>query len=163
MHTLRQSYHTRICLDHFICTEKAIKFITGLEKLCQRSNLKVSQLCSQKVLIEWTAFIQGFPNQWPLKVLYRIACHQFIHTFRHRQRCQPRKATASLLGVRVRCRAQGHLDTKRGAEQATIQPTPPPEPHAGPVKTSLRKTSANCPHLPRTHLHMHQRGAVTER
>jgi hypothetical protein len=80
MHTLRQSYHTRICLDHFICTEKAIKFITGLEKLCQRSNLKVSQLCSQKVLIEWTAFIQGFPNQWPLKIHAHIQTPTAVST-----------------------------------------------------------------------------------
>ena len=35
-----------------------------------------------------------------------------IHTFTHRRRCQPCKTTASSSGaVRVRCLAQGHLDT----------------------------------------------------
>ena len=38
--------------------------------------------------------------------------HPFIHTFTHRPRSQPRKATASSSGaVKVRCLAQGHLDT----------------------------------------------------
>ena len=42
--------------------------------------------------------------------------HPFImHTFTHRRRCQPRRATASWSGaVRVRCLAQGHLDTQLG-------------------------------------------------
>ena len=39
--------------------------------------------------------------------------HPFIHTFTHRRRSQPRKTTASSSGaVRVRCLAQGHLDTR---------------------------------------------------
>jgi len=39
--------------------------------------------------------------------------HPFIHTFTHRRRCQPCKATASWSGaVKVRwCLAQGHLHT----------------------------------------------------
>ena len=41
--------------------------------------------------------------------------HPFVHIFTNHQRCQQRKVTASSPGaVRVRCLAQGHLDTKLG-------------------------------------------------
>ena len=50
------------------------------------------------------------------------ATGSFIHTFTHRRRCQPRKATASPSGaVRVRRLAQGHLDTRLG-EEPGIEP-----------------------------------------
>ena len=59
-----------------------------------------------------------------------------IHPFTHRQRSQPRSETASSTGaVRLRCLAQGHLDTLGGAGDrtsnlpVTSQPAPPPEPH----------------------------------
>ena len=41
--------------------------------------------------------------------------HPFMHTFTHRWRSQPCNATASSPGaVRVRCFAQGHLNTRLG-------------------------------------------------
>ena len=54
---------------------------------------------------------------------------RFLHTFTHQRRCQPCKATASSSGaVRVRCLAQGHLDTRRGwAGDWTSKPALPPE------------------------------------
>ena len=63
-----------------------------------------------------------------------------MHTFTHRRLSQPRAATASSSGaVRVRCLAQGHLDSQLGAAgdrtnnlPVTGQPTLPPEPHAAP-------------------------------
>ena len=43
-----------------------------------------------------------------------------MHTFTHRRRSQPRKATASSSGsARIRCLAQGHLDTLGGAGERT--------------------------------------------
>ena len=63
---------------------------------------------------KWTAFKQRFSNQWPLKAPLESLpdIHPFMHTFTHRQRCQPRRATASSSGaVRVRCLLQGHPDT----------------------------------------------------
>ena len=73
----------------------------------------------------------------------KIAQHSPIHGFTKRRRCQPCKATARSPGaVRVRCLAQGHLDTQLGGagielatfqvDLVTSQPTLPPEPHAGP-------------------------------
>ena len=70
-----------------------------------------------------------------LTILLHI--HTFIHTFTHRRRCQPCRATASSSGaVRVRCHAQGYIDTQlgRAGEQTsnlpvTSQPALPPEPH----------------------------------
>ena len=67
--------------------------------------------------------------------------HPFSHKFTQRRRSQPRKDTASsLVAVRVRCLAQGHLNTvgRAGGDQTfklpvTSQPTLPPEPHAAPT------------------------------
>ena len=63
-----------------------------------------------------------------------------IHPFTHRRRSQPSKATSSLAGaVRVRCLAQGQLDTRLGAASdqtsnlpVTSQAALSPEPHAAP-------------------------------
>ena len=59
----------------------------------------------------------------------------FMHTFTHRRRCQPCKATASSLrAVRVRCVAQGPVDTRAGDRTiklpVTRRPALPPERHA---------------------------------
>ena len=71
--------------------------------------------------------------------------HPFMHTFTHRQRRQPRKATASSSGaVKLRCLAQGHLDTLGGAGDRTSNlpvtnpPALPPE-----LNVCIRKTSIN--------------------
>ena len=49
--------------------------------------------------------------------------HPFIHTFTHQQWCQPCKAPASSSGaVRVRCLANGHLDTPRWSQGLNQQP-----------------------------------------
>ena len=46
----------------------------------------------------------------------------FIHSFAHRRRCQPSRATASSSGaVRVRCLPQGHLDTQLGGAGGSNQ------------------------------------------
>ena len=61
---------------------------------------------------KWPVFIYRFSNHWPPKVLYNIASHSPLT---HRRRSQPCKATASSSGaVRVRCLAQGHLNTQLG-------------------------------------------------
>ena len=54
----------------------------------------------------------------------------FMHTFTHRRRCQPYKATAGSSGVvRVRCLTQRHLDTRTSNLPVTSQPAVPPQPH----------------------------------
>ena len=63
--------------------------------------------------------------------------HPFIHTFTHRRRSRPCKATASSPGaVRVRRLAQGHLAHSvrdwTSSLSVSSQPAPPPEPHAAP-------------------------------
>ena len=70
--------------------------------------------------------------------------HLFMNTITRRWRRQPRRA------VRVRCLAQGHLDTRwRGAGYrtsnlpVTSQPALPPEPHAAhhhPCSKSFKKS-----------------------
>jgi hypothetical protein len=41
--------------------------------------------------------------------------HRLIHTLTHRRQSRPRKATASSSGaVRVKCLAQGHVNTQLG-------------------------------------------------
>ena len=62
---------------------------------------------------KWTEFIQRFSNLWPLKALLPNI-PPFMHTFKHRRRCQPWRAKASSSGaVRVRRLAQGHLDAQQ--------------------------------------------------
>jgi hypothetical protein len=71
--------------------------------------------------------------------------HPFTHTFTHRRRSLPRRATASSSGaVRVRRLAQGHLDTQLGGAgdrtsnlPVTGQPAVPPEPHVANISTPL--------------------------
>ena len=68
-----------------------------------------------------------------------------MHTFAHRRRSQPRKATISTSGaVRARRLAQGHLDTQSGGagdrkrnHPVTGQTALPPEPHASSVNMSI--------------------------
>jgi hypothetical protein len=81
---------------------------------------------------KWTAFIQRFSNQCPA-LYYLTFTHSCTHS--HRRRCQPCEATASLSrAVRVRCLAQGHLDTQLGGAGdqtsnllVTSQPALPPD------------------------------------
>ena len=88
-------------------------------------------------------------------VLIPPSIHPFMHTFTHRRRCQPCKATASSSGaVRVRCLAQGHLDTLLGGARdqtsnlpVTSQRALPPEPHAALVQgLCVRRLIGCCPH-----------------
>ena len=62
----------------------------------------------------------------------------FTHSFTHRWRCQPCKEIASSSGaVRVRCLAQGHLDTRAGDRTSNLPGfRPTPEPHAAPASSS---------------------------
>ena len=87
--------------------------------------------------------------------------HPFMHTFTHRRRRQPCKAIASWSGaVRVRCLAQGHLDTQQQeltgvGDQTSIlpvtsQPALPPRPHAAlSAASSVRKARASALIFPR--------------
>ena len=69
-------------------------------------------------------------------------CIYFTRSYTHRQRCQPRKATASSSGaLTVRCLAQGQLDIQLGGAgdrtsnlPVTSRPALPPEPHAAHLK-----------------------------
>ena len=89
-----------------------------------------------------TAFIQPFLTSGHSKCFTTLPLiHSFMHTFTHRRRSQPRRATASWSGaVRVRRLAQGHLHTQLGGAgdrtgdlPVTSRPALPPEPHAAPV------------------------------
>ena len=86
---------------------------------------------------KWTEFIQHFSNQWPLEALYNIAWHSSIYTHIHTQTSESTiQGNSQLNGaVRVRCLAQGHLDTQvRGARDWTSnllvssRPALPPPP-----------------------------------
>ena len=83
--------------------------------------------------------------------------HPFIHTCTHQQQCQLCKATARSSGaIKVRCLAQGHLDTRQGgAGDPTFwlpaNPALPPEPHAATCGTTL-KVSAKQIHVGENHL-----------
>ena len=80
-------------------------------------------------------------NQRPKRFTILPNIPQLIHI--HRWRCQPRRATASSSGaVRVRCLAQGHLDTHLGGAGTELAPFPvtrqpalPPEPNAAPYQS----------------------------
>ena len=64
--------------------------------------------------------------------------HPFMHPFTHRLRCRPCKATDSTSGaVRMRCLAQGHLDTRTGNLSGN-QPT-------FPVTSQPSRLPANLP------------------
>ncbi|CAL8365855.1 unnamed protein product [Arctogadus glacialis] len=64
--------------------------------------------------------------------------HRLIHTLTHRRQSQPCKATASSSGaVRVKCLAQGHIDTQLGGARD------------GTSNLSVNKTTALPPELRR--------------
>ena len=61
-----------------------------------------------------SAFLNSGPSK-SLPILPLI--HPFMHTFTHPRRCQQCEVTASWSGaVRMRCPAQGHLDTRLGGD-----------------------------------------------
>ena len=75
-------------------------------------------------MVNWLHFYSAFLNSGRSKRFTTLPnIHPFMHTFTDR-RCRPLKATASSSGtVRVRCLAQGHLDTPlvgAGIEPATF-------------------------------------------
>ena len=78
-----------------------------------------------------------------------------MHTFTHQWRCQPRKVPASSSGaVRVRCRAQGHLNTLGGAGDQTrnLPVTSQPERHATPPHNEESTIKYHRALLDKTHL-----------
>ena len=82
------------------------------------TKLPTAKLVPQHDITGYCAFLT---NGHSKAFMYNIDVHPFIHTFTPRRRCQPRKATTSPSGaVRVRCLAQGHLDTRE--EEPEIEP-----------------------------------------
>ena len=85
--------------------------------------LLVSLITVNGKLINYSAILTSGHSK---RFIILPSIHPLMHTFTHRRRCQLCKATASSLGaVKVRCIAQGHLDTiargSPGFELATLR------------------------------------------
>ena len=111
---------------------------------------------------KWNAHIPCFSNQWPLKALNNIAQQSPIHAHIHTPTAEAAmQGDSSWSGaVRVRCLAQGHLDTQQQeltgvGDQTSIlpvtsQPALPPRPHAAlSAASSVRKARASALIFPR--------------
>ena len=65
---------------------------------------------------KWTAFIQHFPNQWPLNAFYNIASHSPIHAQSHPPTAEsPAQGDSQLVSSsQGEVLSQRHLDTQLG-------------------------------------------------
>ena len=89
--------------------------------------------------MDWTAFIQRFSTQWPLKVLYNTASRSPVHAHIHTPMAEESATQGVRSGQGEGVSLRGHLDTRLGGAgdrtsnlQVTSRPALPPEPHAAP-------------------------------
>ena len=104
--------HTALCSSFYVCCLEDMLFFLSPFQLCEPCWINNGDLLLRDGLHLYSAILTSGHSK-RCTILPHI--HPFMHTFTHRRRCQPCKATASSSGaVRVRCLAQGHLDNQLG-------------------------------------------------
>ena len=115
----RSVFFRELILELFLCT--MFKYLTPLQSTCSTlagafihhcrcACFPFHHVVDSHVLMRINLHLRRLAD-----VFIQSALQWIMHTFTHRRRCQPRRATASSSGaVRVRCLAQGHLNTQLG-------------------------------------------------